>query len=86
MNDLGININTKLRWNQHINTITNKANQRLWLIKCTIGFNPPQHAKQTAYMAMVRSLTEYCTVLWNPTTKENLKQLESTQNLFSKML
>ena len=56
MNDLGITINTKLRWNQNIYNITNKANQWLWLV--TIGYNPPIQAKQNAYIAMVRSLIE----------------------------
>ena len=79
MNDLGININNHIKWNQHVNTITNKANQRLWLIKRTLGFRTPIQAKLTAYQVMVRSILEYCTPLWNPCTKENLTRLELVQ-------
>jgi len=79
MNDLGVNINSKLRWNNHITNITKKANQRLWLIKRTIGYRAPVMAKTTTYITMVRSLLEYGTPVWNPSTKDNLTQLETIQ-------
>ena len=79
MEDLGININEHLKWNQHIVNISNKTNQRLWLLKRTLGYNSPEKAKLTSYTAMVRSIMEYCTPLWNPSTKDNLKRLELIQ-------
>jgi hypothetical protein len=45
----------------------------------TLGFNAPQQAKLTTYLTIVRSILEYCTPVWNTTTKENIKQLESVQ-------
>jgi exonuclease III len=77
--DLGITITQSLSWNQHINTITNKALKRMWFLVWTLGFNAPQQAKLTTYLAIVRSTLEYCTPVWNPTTKENIKQIESVQ-------
>jgi hypothetical protein len=77
--DLGITITNSLSWNSHINTITNKALKRMWFLVWTLGFNAPQQAKLTTYIALVRSVLEYCTPVWNPTTKENIKQLETVQ-------
>jgi exonuclease III len=77
--DLGITITQSLNWNSHINTITNKALKRMWFLIRTLGFNAPQKAKLTTYITLVRSVLEYCTPIWNPTTKENIKQLETAQ-------
>jgi hypothetical protein len=77
--DLGITITQTLSWNMHINTITNKALKRMWFLIWTLGFNAPQKAKLTTYLTIVRSILEYSTPVWNPTTKENIKQLESIQ-------
>ena len=79
MNDLGININSPIRWNQHVNNLINKANQRLWLIKLTLGFRTRLQAKLTAYQVMVRSILEYSTPLWKPCTQKNITRLESIQ-------
>jgi hypothetical protein len=77
--DLGLTITQTFSWNQHINTVTNKALKRMWFLVWTLGFNAPQQAKLTTYLTIVRSILEYCTQVWNPTTKENIKQLESVQ-------
>jgi len=79
MNDLGIIVNEHLKWNNHIDNICTKANQRLWLVYRTLGNNTTQKAKLVTYMAMVRSLLEYATPVWSPNTKENLIRLESIQ-------
>ena len=78
MTDLGININSKLRWNNHIDNITSKATQQLWLIKRTLGYSAPTIAKTAAYTSLVRSILEYSTLIWNPTTKDNVILLESS--------
>ena len=79
MLDLGITINTQLQWNTHITNITKKANQRLWLIKRTIGYNATKQAKTLSYTALVRTLLEYGTPVWSPSIKENLIRLEAVQ-------
>jgi len=79
INDLGIIINKQLKWNAHIDNICTKANQRFWLIIRTLGTNSTQQAKLTTYIVMVRSLLEYATPVWSPTTKENLIRIELIQ-------
>jgi len=79
MNDLGIYVNSDLKWKVHINKMTAKANQRLWLLVRTLGYDAPPKAKKMAYISMVRSLLEYGSVLWNPTDKESMQQVEKVQ-------
>ena len=77
--DLGVTIHKLLRWNDHINVLTSKANQRMWLIRRTIGFEAPLKTKTISYVALCRSIVEYNTVLWSPSTKDNILKIESIQ-------
>jgi hypothetical protein len=77
--DLGINISHNLKWNVHVNTIIKKAFSRLWLILRTVGFDSPAKIKQTLYLTLVRSILEFGSTVWSPTSKELLSLLESVQ-------
>ena len=77
--DLGVKIHTMLRWNDHINTIISKANQRLWITIRTLGFNAPLKTKTVTYIALCRSILEYNTVLWSPSSKDNILKVELIQ-------
>jgi len=79
MNDLGILVTKDLKWKTHINKSISRANQRLWLIARTLGYDAPLKAKRTAYISMVRPIVEYGSVIWNPTDKESIENLERVQ-------
>ena len=59
MLDLGITINSKLKYNAHLTNIMKKANQWLWLVKRTIGYNTTKTAELVIYISMVRTIIEY---------------------------
>ena len=40
-NDLGVLVNTSLKWNEHLNNIISGANQRFWLTVRTLGYDAP---------------------------------------------
>lgn len=75
---LGLTISDDLKWSSHINKIANKAS-------CTLGFlrrnlrQCPQECKKLAYLAMVRSVLEYGSVIWDPYTNKDIDRLESIQ-------
>ena len=77
--DLGITIHSTLKWNPHITNIVSKANQRLWLISRTLGYNALSKTKITAFIALSRSILEYNTIVWNPSTQDNIYTIESVQ-------
>jgi hypothetical protein len=79
MLDLGVTITTDFKWSTHINNICKKAEGRLWLIIRTLGFFSPIIAKKTAYIALIRSILEYSSQIWNPKYKNLQKSLEDIQ-------
>jgi len=79
MTDLGVVVNSKLGWNDHIEGIIKKANSTMWVTIRNMGFKSPFKAKKAVYMAMVRSKVEYNSVLWNPHSKEEMYNLERIQ-------
>ena len=79
MLDLGITVSSNFAWGKHIEKITAKAEQRLWLVIRAIGFHAPIKAKALTYMAMVRSILEFGSVVWSPSHKHHLRDLERVQ-------
>ena len=75
---LGVDINSKLTWDQHINRISAKANQTLGFVKRNVQ-TTSRATKELAYKALVRPQMEYGAVIWDP-TQQNLKdELEKVQ-------
>ena len=50
---LGVTVNSRLRWNQHIDQISAAANRMLGFLRCTL-YRCPQHLKEKTYKAIVR--------------------------------
>ena len=78
-------IDTKLKWNNHCQSIAAKATRILNLLKRSMsGCN--QHAKATAYQALVRPHLEYCTPVFDPHTVKNIEMLEKVQKRAARWL
>ncbi len=52
-NDLGIIIDSNLKWQDHIKTKVGKANGTLGLIKRTFGYKAPLKAKRLLYDSFI---------------------------------
>ena len=77
--DLGITVNNKFTWSNHINTMTRKAHARTWLCMRALGFHAYYKAKRTCFITMVRSILEYGAPIWSPTLKYLIVSIESIQ-------
>ena len=79
--DLGVDINSKMNWNDHCNRIYSKANQMLGLTKRTCYFLQDKKRKRLLYLALVvvRSQFEHCSVIWQPHSITIMNKLESIQ-------
>ena len=75
---LGVTIANNLKWNDHINKITAKANRVLNFIRRNLK-NCPQPIKEKAYQTYVRPIVEYSSTVWDPHTKENKEKIEKVQ-------
>ena len=77
-NYLGINLSYDLRWNDHVNAITTKANKTLNFLRrnlCTCSVK----SKEQAYKALVRPIGEYSATVWDPYVAKNIQKVEMIQ-------
>ena len=75
---LGVTIDCKLSWNEHIQRVANKAVQANTFLyrnlrHCSINI------KCTCYKSMIQSIVEYALPVWDPHNTINITRLESIQ-------
>ena len=75
---LGVNLSSDLRWNNHIDNITTKANRTLSFVRRNIKISSPRLRTQ-AYFSLVRPLLEYASPVWDPYTQDNINKIEMIQ-------
>ena len=75
---LGILFTDNLKWSDHINNITKKANSTLGFLCRNLGRYPTE-CKKNAYISLVRSSLEYGSILWDPYTQKDIDKLERVQ-------
>ena len=76
---LGVKLDSKLTWTNHVTDITSKSSKCLGMIKRTLGPCKPE-VKQTAYNMLIRPKLEYSSPIWNPHTFSQVKSLERVQH------
>jgi hypothetical protein len=84
--DLGILINNKLTWDDHIVNIVKRANMRLGLIKRTLGYTCSTDVKLICYKSLVRPLLEFTSQVWYCNNKKLILKLESVQRRATKFI
>ena len=75
---LGVLINDNLSWNEHLDTVTKKANNTTAFLRRNLS-SCPQHIKETCYKTFVRPQLEYAATVWDPHTDINIAKLEGVQ-------
>ena len=75
---LGVEINSKLNWAEHINSISAKANRVLGLLRRNL-YSCSRKVKEAAYKTLVRPKLEYCSSIWDPYHQEYTNKLEAVQ-------
>ena len=83
--DLGVTIDSTLKFTTHINSIVAKAYARANLIhRCFISRNIATLTR--AFKVYVRPILEYASPVWSPVYITAIKQIESVQRRFTKRL
>ena len=62
---LGLVIQNDLKWNDHIESVVSKASKRLYIIRTLRRGGVPAEDLLTIYFALIRSVLEYCCVVWH---------------------
>jgi len=84
-NDLGVQVDSKLRFSHHYENVVAKAHQRASLILRCFECRDP-NVLFRAFITYVRPILEYCSPVWAPVYKTDIKRLESVQRRFTKKL
>ena len=75
---LGVTIDNKLCWNDHIDNICNKANGSLAFLRRNLKISQT-HIKANTYTTLVRPQLEYAAAVWDPYTEQNQDKLKMVQ-------
>lgn len=75
---LGIVLNSRLDWNDHVQQVTSSALKKLGLLRHKLR-GTPSNVKLLAYNSIIRPKLEYAAVVWDPHTNKNINELEKVQ-------
>ena len=75
---LGITINNKLSWSNHVHNVTSKANSVIGFLRRNFHQCPIQ-TKSALYSSLVRPILEYAVTVWAPHHQSDIHRLEAVQ-------
>ena len=80
--DLGLNVNNKGHFGDHIKIKTSKAKQMSGYILRTFIIRNPE-PMLTLFKSLVLPHIEYCCIIWNPHKQQEISLIESVQRHFT---
>ena len=83
--DLGVWIDSKLKFSNHVEHAVSKANRILGLIRRSFTYLDIPLLKQL-YTSMVRPYLEYGNVVWHPRFQKDIDMLESVQHRVTRII
>ena len=76
--DFGVTITDNLKWDNHINSISDKASRTPGFLRRNLNIGSTA-IKQQANFTLVRPLVEYASSVWDPYTQGNIQKIEMVQ-------
>ena len=83
--DLGIKVDTKLSFEQHINDKVNMANQMMGLVQRSFIYLEKENFRWQ-YKTIVRPHVKNINTVWSPTRKKDINTIENAQCRATKMI
>lgn len=83
--DLGVNVDSDLNFEEHVETQTSKATKLLGMIRRTFT-HIDDVTLPLLYKAIVRPHLEYCNAVWHPKSKRQAEALEAVQHRATKLV
>ena len=81
---LGVIIDDKLSWKDHINEISAKVSKGLGIMRRIKTF--VTQVMQSIYNSLILPYFDYCNMVWENTTKYNLQKIQKMQNRAARIL
>lgn len=76
---LGVTLQSNLKFSSHVSKKVTKAKQVLGMLKRGL-YDAPKPARLIAYTALCRPILEYASVVWDPSIKQQIYNIEMVQN------
>jgi hypothetical protein len=83
--DLGVFVDPDLSFRKHINTIVNKANRIIGIIKRTFDYRDSDMINRL-YCSLVRPHLEYANSVWAPRLRKDINAIENVQRRATKTI
>jgi hypothetical protein len=83
--DLGIIIDCRLKFDSHINSIVNRSNRMMGIIRRTFDRLEPQ-VFRPLFTTLVRPILEYGQAIWSPFQRGHIRKIESVQRAATKKI
>ena len=71
---LGVEVDRKLCWKNHINLVCNKISKTIAILRI-LKFSFPRHILIMVYMSLIYSYINYCNIIWGSADECHLKPL-----------
>lgn len=81
---VGVTVNSKLKWFQHIASISTDATKNLGLTRRNL-WNCPKNVKESSYFSIVGPKLEYVSASWDPHSRKtcvHYKEFKERQHVF----
>ena len=85
MRDLGVQIDRKVKFDQQVEMVANKANKMLGLLRRSFTYLDEPTMKKL-YTSLVRPIIECNNVAWVPTLKRDQQMIENIQQRTTKLV
>ena len=82
---LGVTIHSDLSWSDHIDLTSTKAKKKLGFIYRSFN-QPPLEVINNLYKSLVLPYLDYCSLVWDPSSKKHITSLEKVQKFAYKIM
>jgi hypothetical protein len=79
---LGLSCQNDLKWNEHVDQITCKANKRLYHLRQCRKSQLPTEVGLTTYISKIRLVLEYTSSVWAGIPEYLQQEIERVQNVY----
>ena len=83
--DLGVLVDNKLTFQQHVNSIANRGNQMLGIIRRSFEYLDDK-IMLLLYKGLLRPILEYGNTIWAPYHKQDIHRVEAVQRRATKLI
>lgn len=82
---LGVIIDQRLTWHEHLELLTNRIRKLMWVFK-TLRYIADNNLIRLLYISLAQSILGYCIAVWGGTTKTEFLYLERAQRSLLKLM